>query len=157
MSSNRIMGTQSRLDIVPCDLSEAMVFVKENHRHHKPPQGGKFALAIADDTEKIRGVAIIGRPVARSLDNGWTLEVTRVATDGCENACSALYGASWRAAKSLGYRRLVTYTLDTESGISLKAAGWKIVGEVKGRSWNCESRPRIDKHPLQGKFRWEAS
>lgn len=148
------MGTQQRLTIIPCDLAEAMVFVKQLHRHHRPPQGGKFALAVADESEMIRGVAIVGRPVARNADDSWTLEVTRVATDGCENACSALYGASWRATKALGYRRLITYTLDTEPGVSLRAAGWRIVGETRGGSWSCESRPRIDKHPLQGKFKW---
>jgi hypothetical protein len=148
--------TRSKLTIVPCDLSEAIAFVKQHHRHHRPPQGGKFAIAVADEAEVIRGVAIVGRPVARMSDDGWTLEVTRVATDGCPNACSALYGASWRAVKALGYRKLITYTLDTEPGDSLKGAGWKIVSEVKGRSWSCKSRPRIDKHPTQGKFRWEA-
>lgn len=148
---------QSKLTIIPCDLAEAIVFVKQHHRHHKPPQGGKFAIAVMDEAETVRGVAIVGRPVARMLDNGWTLEVTRVATDECENACSALYGAAWRATKALGYRKLITYTLNTESGVSLTAAGWKIVGETTGGSWSCQSRPRIDKHPLQGKFRWEAS
>lgn len=148
---------QSKLIIVPCDLDEAKFFVKQHHRHHEPPQGAKFAIAVADETETIRGVAIVGRPVCKALDNGWTLEVTRTATDGCDNACSALYGASWRATKSLGYRKCITYTGKDESGISLVAAGWKIVGETKGGSWSCKSRPRIDKHPLQEKFRWEAS
>lgn len=100
---------------------------------------------------------MIGRPVARALDDGLTLEVNRVATDGAKNACSALYGAAWRAARALGYRRLVTYTLATEPGTSLDAAGWKVVGQVTGRSWSCPSRPRDDKHPTTNKVRWEVA
>jgi hypothetical protein len=147
---------QSKLIVVPCHLDEAKAFVKRHHRHHKPPLGGRFALAVADEAEVIRGVAIVGRPVARMSDNGWTLEVTRVATDGCENACSALYGACWRATKALGYRRLITYVLDTEPGVSLRAAGWRLIGHSTGGSWSRTARPRIDTHPLQGKFCWEA-
>lgn len=103
----------------------------------------------------MRGVVMVGRPVARGLDDGLCLEVTRLATDGCPNACSALYAASWRACRALGYRRLITYILDIEPGTSLAAAGWKCVGEVRGRSWSCVSRPRVDKSPLQGKLRFE--
>lgn len=145
-----------RLTVIPCDLDEAKAFIARHHRHHVPPVSHKFSLAVADGAGEIRGVATVGRPVARGLDDGLTLEVTRVATDGCPNACSALYGASRRATFALGYRRLLTYTLDSEPGTSLLAAGWKIVGEVKGRSWDCPSRPRVDKYPTQGKLRWEA-
>jgi hypothetical protein len=144
-----------RLKIITCKFDEANAFVKRHHRHHGKVVGHKFSLAVVDERDLVRGVAIVGRPVARGADDGMTLEVTRVATDGCPNACSALYGASWRAAKALGYRRLITYTLDTEPGTSLIAAGWKVVAEVKGRSWDCPSRPRVDKHPTRGKFRWE--
>ena len=142
------------LEVVPISLAEACEFVSIYHRHHGPPQGHKFSLAVADETG-VRGVVIVGRPVARARDDGWTLEVTRVCTDGARNACSMLYAASWRAARALGYRRVGTYTLDSESGISLRAAGWRVVGEVRGRSWSCLSRPRIDTHPLQGKLLWE--
>ena len=148
--------TQTRLHIVPVPLDQANAFVKRHHRHHQPVVGHKFSIAVADEAGEIRGVAIVGRPVARRSDDGWTLEVNRVATDGCENACSALYGGAWRAAKALGYRRLVTFTLTTEPGTSLRAAGWKVIGETPGRSWNVKSRPRVDKHPLQGRFLWEA-
>jgi hypothetical protein len=148
---------RSKLAIVPCELDEANAFVKRHHRHHGKVIGHKFSLAVVDESETIRGVAIVGRPVGRLLDDRLTLEVNRVATDGCPNACSALYGAAWRATKALGYRRLITYTFDTEPGDSLRGAGWKIVAEVHGRSWSCPSRPRVDKHPLQGKFRWEPS
>jgi hypothetical protein len=98
------------LELCPITLAEANAFVGALHRHHKPVVGHKFSIAVTDG-EKIRGVAIIGRPVARLLDNGTTLEVNRVCTDGARNACSMLYGAAWRAAKALGYKRLITYTL----------------------------------------------
>jgi hypothetical protein len=84
------------------------------------------------------------------------LEVLRVATDGTANACSMLYGAAWRAARALGWRKLITYTLVSEPGTSLRAAGWRVVGVVRGRSWDCASRPRVDRHPTLDKQRWEA-
>lgn len=144
------------LAIEPCDLAEANAFVSQHHRHHRPVPGHKFSLAVADTTGTVRGVAIVGRPVARYLDDGRTLEVVRVATDGCANACSALYGAARRAAFALGYRKLGTYILASEPGVSLRAAGWRLVGEVTGRSWDTPSRPRVDRQPLQDKLRYEA-
>jgi hypothetical protein len=147
--------SQSRLTIIPCELAEAKEFIRLYHRHHIPPIGHKFSLAVTDENGVIRGVVTVGRPVARFLDNGWTLEVNRLATDGCENACSALYGAAWRAAKALGYRRLITYILNTEPGTSLKAVGWKCLGERGGGDWSCKSRPRVNKHPMQPKLLWE--
>lgn len=146
-----------RLHVCPLPLDEANAFVAQHHRHHQPVVGHKFSIGVADDEGTVRGVAIIGRPVARSLDDGLTLEVTRVATDGTPNACSALYAAAWRAAKAMGYRQIGTYTLDTEPGTSLRAAGWHVVHAVTGRSWDCPSRPRVDKHPTQGKLRREAA
>ena len=102
----------SDLTVIPCERDEAKAFIREHHRHHSvPPVSHKFSLAIVDNAGTIRGVAMIGRPVARALDDGWTLEVTRVATDGAKNACSALYGAARRATFALGYTKLVTYTL----------------------------------------------
>lgn len=148
---------RSRLVVIPCELSEANAFVRQHHRHHQPVPGHKFSLAVVDDTQTVRGVAIVGRPVARMTDDGWTLEVNRVATDGCPNACSALYGATRRATFALGYRRLVTYTLASEPGSSLRGAGWKLIGEAGGGSWSVPSRPRVDKHPLQTKLRWEVT
>lgn len=147
---------QKKLEIVPISFAEAAEFIRRHHRHHLPPQGHKFSVAVSDGKE-IVGVATVGRPVARHLDDGWTLEVTRVATNGTPNACSALYAAAWRAARALGYRRLVTYILDTETGTSLKAAGWKCVGQAGGMSWNRRSRPRVDHYPLQMKLRFEIS
>jgi len=145
----------ARLRIVPCDLAEAKAFIRQHHRHHGAPVGHKFSLAVATQDEVIRGVAVVGRPVSRHLDTGFTAEVTRLATDGTKNACSALYAAAWRTARQMGYTRLVTYILDTEPGTSLKAAGWRCVGKAGGGSWSCESRPRVDKHPLQQKLRFE--
>ena len=142
------------LELVPITISDAKEFVARVHRHHKPPQGGLFAIACAADG-KITGVAIIGRPVARMLDDGWTAEVTRLATDGSRNACSMLYGAAWRACRALGYRKLVTYILSSESGGSLKASGWKCVGECGGGKWSNSQRQRSDDHPLGKKTRYE--
>lgn len=104
----------------------------------------------------MRGVAVVGRPVARMLDDRWTAEVNRLCTDGTPNACSLLYAASWRAAKALGFRRLLTYILDEEPGVTLKAAGWRLTHHTDGGSWSRPSRPRDDKHPLNPKQRWEA-
>jgi hypothetical protein len=142
--------------IVPLTLAEANVLVKRWHRHHQPVPGHKFSLGFVSDGE-VHGCAIVGRPVSRMLDDGDTLEVNRVATDGTRNACSALYGAARRATFALGYRRLVTYTLPEEGGASLRGAGFKLIGEAGGGSWSCESRPRVDKHPLQTTLRWEST
>lgn len=144
-----------RLDLSPIPLAEASAFIVAHHRHHVPPVGHKFSLA-ATVADRVVGVVVVGRPVARRTDDGWTLEVTRLCTDGHANACSFLYGAAWRATKALGYRRLVTFTLPEEGGASLRAAGWRVVGETPGRSWSVPSRPRVDKHPLQGRLKWEA-
>jgi hypothetical protein len=137
-------------------LGEARAFVDARHRHHQAPVGGLFAIGAMRASE-IVGVAIIGRPVARELADDFTAEVTRLCTDGTRNACSLLYGAAWRACRAMGYRKLVTYTLASEPGESLRGAGWRVVAEVRGRSWSCSSRPRVDKHPLQAKLRWEVT
>lgn len=146
------------LQITPISLEEANGFVELHHRHHKPVPGAKFCVAVSDDEQKVRGVAIVGRPVARMSDDGWTLEVNRCCTDGVKNGCSALYAASWKAARALGYRKLITYTLPEEGGASLRGAGWRLVGKRGGGNWNCQSRPRIDTAvELRGqKLLWEA-
>lgn len=143
-----------KLSLQPISYEEACIFISEHHSHHLPPQGWKFGIAC-NDGDKIVGVITVGRPVARGLDDGWTLEITRCCTDKTKNVASKLYGAAWRAVKAMGYRKLVTYTLESETGTSLTAAGYKIVTQTDGGSWNCQSRPRIDKHPLQRKLRWE--
>lgn len=148
-----------RLHLVPVSLRTANAFVQEHHRHHRPVQGAKFALAVAPGHgDCICGVAIVGRPVARHLDDGWTLEVTRLCTNGAFNACSKLYGAAWQAARALGYTRLITYTLPEEGGASLRATGWRLVGTRGGGAWSRPSRPRADTpENLRGpKCLWEA-
>ncbi len=145
------------LDLTPITLAEANAFVAENHRHLKPVVGHKFSIGLHDG-EKVRGVVIVGRPVARNNDNGWTLEVNRCCTDGVKNGCSMLYGAAWRSAKALGYRRLITYTLPEEGGASLRASNWRLIGERGGGTWSRPNngRPRVDLHPTQAKLLWEA-
>nr|DAF77190.1 MAG TPA: hypothetical protein [Caudoviricetes sp.] len=154
------------LSIVPISFAEACAFVAAHHRHHGAPAGCKFCVAVADpysiasyaaQEPQVCGVAIVGRPVARALDDGWTLEVNRLCTDGTPNACSMLYASAWRAARALGYRKLITYTLPEEGGASLRAAGWRLIGAAGGGTWHCPSRPRVDTHPTQQKLRWEAS
>ena len=138
----------------PISMVAAREFIARTHRHHKPPLSGLFAVGCADENGLV-GVAIIGRPVARLNQDGWTAEVTRLATDGTRNTCSMLYGAAWRACRALGYRRLITYTLASENGGSLRASGWREIGRVTGRSWSTPSRPRTDNHPTEDKVRWE--
>jgi len=143
------------LEIIPMVLLEANAFVKQYHRHHKPVPGAKFCIGLSDG-ESVRGVAIIGRPVARNADDGWTLEVNRCCTDGVKNGCSMLYGAAWKATRALGYRKLITYTIPEEGGASLRGAGWKCLGLAGGGNWNTKSRPRVDTDIQQMKFKWEA-
>lgn len=132
------------LQLVPVTFDEACRFVAMWHRHHMPPVGHKFSVGVADD-DKLVGVAIVGRPVARHYDDGRTLEVNRTATDGTPNANSMLYGAAQRASWALGYRRLITYTQAGETGSSLRAAGWKTVAQRPPRTgWTTPSRPRDD-------------
>jgi hypothetical protein len=129
--------------VVPVKFRDACAFVEAWHRHNRPPQGMVFCLGAADDADVLVGVVIAGRPVARRLDDGLTLEVTRTCTDGTRNANSLLYGAAWRAAKALGYHRLITYTQADETGASLHAAGWRVLGERRPlRGWDVPSRPR---------------
>lgn len=142
------------LKIIPIFQDEAFAFIEQYHRHHKKPVGSVFQIAVSDG-DKIVGVAIVGRPNSRVTQDGFTLEVTRLCTDGTRNACSMLYSACWRVTRELGYRKLITYILNTEPGTSLKAAGWKLVGERGGGSWTTKSRPRVDKHPLQKKLLFE--
>lgn len=142
----------------PISLREANAWVEENHRHHGPARGHKFSISVRDESDEIKGVAIAGRPVARMLDDGAHLEVLRVCTDGTPNACSMLYGAVRRAAIAMGYlpQNILTYTLASESGGSLRASGWVRDAEVAGQSWDRPSRGRIDKHPTEDKVRWIA-
>jgi len=148
-----------KLQPTPIALREANEFVRNFHRHNKPTQGGKFAIGALYDDELV-GVAIVGRPVSATLDDGWTAEVTRVCVrdHAPRNACSFLYGRCWRIWQQMGGKRMVTYTLQTESGASLKGAGWQVMGEVKPHDrWTPKGGNR-DWQPIYGqlKFRWEA-
>lgn len=144
------------LELVPITRDEAVAFVVRHHRTHaKRPVGWRFGVGAARDGEII-GVAMVSNPKARMLNDGWTVEVSRVCVlEGHPNACSLLYGACWRAARALGFRRLITYTLPSEGGASLRGAGWTLIGEAGGGSWSRRERPRIDEHPTQIKLRWE--
>lgn len=147
------------LELHPITFKEAATFVDINHRHHPAPVGHKFSIAVADGNQVV-GVVMVGRPVARHFDDGLTLEVNRSCVkDGHKNANSMLYGAAWRASKALGYRRLITYTLTSESGSSLRAAGFKVVAERSRRpGWNTPSRPRVDTTDYQvQRTLWEIS
>lgn len=142
------------LEICPISFREACDYIVAHHRHHRPPQGHKFSIS-AYDGSRLCGIAVSGRPVARKLDDGRTIEVTRLCTDGTKNACSMLYAASRRAALAMGYRRGLTYILESETGGSLLAAGWSKGPESSGGSWSRASRRRDDKHPLESKRRWQ--
>lgn len=130
------------LTVVPVKFRDAAAFVESHHRHHRAPAGDIFRLGVAEDGVLV-GVAMVGRPVARLLDDGATVEVLRTVTDGTQNANSMLYGACWRAAKALGYTRMITYTQTGESGASLHAAGWRVIAERPPHAgWDRPSRRR---------------
>jgi hypothetical protein len=149
-----LAGHVTTLRAHPITRAAARAWIDTTHRHLKAPAGDVIRVALVDDTGTIRCVAMAGRPVARGLDDGLTLEVTRVASDGAPNACSMAYGALRRAAVALGYRRIVTYSTEEEGGASLRAAGWTVDGTVKGRQWSCASRPRGASCFDVDKIRW---
>lgn len=145
------------LFIRPISLREANLWVSQFHRHNKRTNrgGGKCAISAVNKDNKTVGVAILGRPIARLNDDNRTLEITRVVTDGTKNANSFLYAACWRVAQALGYSKVLTYTLKTESGSSLKALGW-IQSEVHGHGWSWKDRLRkAQKISTQDKYKWE--
>ena len=152
------------LTVRPLTVKAACLHVAKNHRHNRAPKGGLFAAAVYDG-ERLAGVAICARPIARMLDDGRTVEITRVCTDGTRNACSKLYGALCRAAAAIGYERAVTYTLAEEPGDSLRAAGFEVVAELAARpSWSSPGakRQRVqtdlfgdETRPPGEKLRWE--
>ena len=153
-----MVAETKKLQPIPITLREANNFVEQYHRHSKRTtrDGGKFAIGATTGEEMV-GIAIVGRPVARLLDDGYTAEITRVCAreESPKNACSFLYGRCWRIWQQMGGKRMVTYTLQTESGSSLRGAGWKIVGETNKGSWDRKGRER-DWQPIYGqlKFRW---
>lgn len=140
--------------VAPCSIKAANTYVAEHHRHHKPVHGALWAVRCVDDNGNTVGVAIVGRPVSRMLDDGHTAEIVRVATNGERNACSLLYGACRRAAKALGYASIVTYILDSEPGDSLRGAGFLNEGLAGGGDWSRPSRKRTTEAPRVKKQRW---
>lgn len=141
--------------LVPVTYKEACEFISAWHRHHAPPPGHKFSIGVAVG-EALVGVAMVGRPIARHLDNGMTLEVNRTCTDSTLNANSMLYGAAARATFALGYRRLITYTQSGESGASLRAANWTVVAERPASpGWSRPSRPRSNDSGYVQRTLWE--
>jgi hypothetical protein len=145
-------------ELFPVTFKEARAFVRENHRHNAVPQGHKFSIGLKSDGELI-GVVICGRPIARAHDDGYTAEITRCCVlENQPNANSKLYAAALRAAKAMGYTKAITYTLPSESGVSLKAAGFKSDGMTapSPNGWNVPGRPRAmpGKYPVGGKLRW---
>ena len=153
----------SKIIAVPVRQRDAFDFVSSFHRHNKAPRGSLFQIGASNDNRLV-GVAIVGRPVARALDNGETAEVIRlcVLDDAPKGTCSFLYGACWRAARELGWRKLITYTLTCEGGASLRGAGWRVVAELaprkEGQAWAGPDRSR-EWQPVFGqqKLRWEAT
>lgn len=153
------MNIDDGLRVVPVRHTDANAFVARHHRHHRPTVGAIFCVGVADSV--LRGVAIVGRPVARKLDDGETVEVNRVATDGTRNACSMLLGACRRIARAMGYRTVITYTLPSEGGASLRAAGYTLDGAAGGPSKRWANRPgrsvvALDGDMVNGKWRWVA-
>ena len=149
---------------VPIELKEANAYVDKYHRHHKSVARDKFRVACEENGE-ICGVIQVGRPVSRMMDDGMTLEVVRCCTNGKPNVASFLYSRAARIAKEMGYKRIITYILDTEHGSSLKASGWELDKDAcGGGSWSRPSRPREvsqitifgqeEKYPIGLKQRW---
>lgn len=141
------------MQIVPITLKAANAFVTEHHRHHKKCTGCKFCLGLQNQVGDLIGVAICGRPVSRYYDDGLTLEINRLCTIGEPNACSRLYGACIRVAKNMGYRKVITYTLESEDGASLKASNFRYDGIAGGKQWTG-SRSRDNGVPQEMKKRW---
>ena len=143
------------MEAVPLHLREANEFVAQHHQHNLPTVGCKFAVGAAVDG-KLVGVAIAGRPVARRLDDGKTLEVLRVCTDGTPNACSFLYSRCAKIARLMGYGKVITYTLESEGGASLRAVGAKPTGTLQSHEWSNPARPRKSQKVYhEPKYRWE--
>lgn len=138
---------------VPLELKESNAFVTEHHRHHDPVHRDKFRVGCSYNGTLV-GVANVGRPVARALADGKTLEVLRLCTTGEKDVCSFLYSRCARIAKEMGYSKIITYILETESGTSLKASGWHKEADIKGHTWNTPSRPRATTAPTCDKQRW---
>lgn len=139
--------------IKPITFKEASEYVNLHHRHHRATIGCKFCIGVIDDAGQLHGVAVCGRPVSRYLDDGFTLEINRVCTDGARNACSMLYGACCRIAKDMGYHKVITYTLESENGASLKASNFVYEGIAGGTHWTG-ARNKGQDIPHEMKKKW---
>jgi hypothetical protein len=135
------------LELRPIGTREASAVVKRLHRHLPRVVGGLFAVSVFDNDELV-GVGVASRPKARFLQDGFTVEISRVATDGHRNACSKIYGALCRACAAIGVRRVVTFTRTDEPGTSLRAAGFTEAGLTREQSWDRPQRHRFGE-PLQ--------
>ena len=140
--------------VAPITIRKASEYININHRHHNATVGCKFCISVIEEDGQIHGVAVCGRPVSRKLDDGFTLEINRVCTDGTKNACSMLYGACCRIAKAMGYRKVITYTLQSENGSSLKASNFICRGQAGGTHWTGVRNKGQD-IPNEMKNRWE--
>jgi len=146
------------MKIIPLRMSQANEFISKYHRHNKPVdhRAHRFSIGLVDDSGKLIGVAIAGQPIAQKNDDGFTLEVLRVCVlDGYPNANSMLYGRVKRIGMLMGYRRIITYTLESESGASLRAIGAKPT-RIRTYTWSRPARPRDDQEVTYlPKLRWE--
>lgn len=152
---------QDVLLAIPLNLGQANGLVARWHRHHRPAIGHRFSIGAITKDGRLVGAAIVGRPLAKTYDQNMVAEVTRLVTDGTPNACSFLYGRSARAAQAMGFTRIQTYTLDSEPGTSLRAAGWTCEGEAGGGCWRVDHRdgqiPLFERgaaYPTSTKLRW---
>lgn len=146
-----------RIKPVPLTLKQLNAFVSEHHRHHKPVQGHRFSLGALNTDGTLVGACSVGRPVARGCDPYTTAEVTRLVTDGSSNVCSFLYGACARICKEMGFKKIQTYILQEEPGVSLKASGWVFEGDTAGGDWNHSAAykgKRRNDQPQGPKQRW---
>lgn len=144
--------------IAPCELREAAEFIRQHHRHHRPPQGHRWSLKAINGDGQTVGIAVVGRPVGRHQQDGETVEITRLCTDGTPNAVSFLVGAVKRVARAMGFKRLISYTLESENGASWRASGMTQTGTTAGGAWSGtygDGKCRANVHPLEPKRRWE--
>lgn len=143
-----------KMTIIPINLKTANDYVTEHHRHHKAVRGCKFCIGLKTDDDKLCGVAICGRPVSRHLDDGLTLEINRLCTDGTYNACSKLYSACVKSARAMGYKMVITYILQSENGASLKASNFRCAGVAGGKIWTGKRSGRDNGVPQELKLKY---
>lgn len=152
------MDGQMKIAVVPVTVPVANRYIVSLHRHHAPLPGGFAWFCIAAVAAGYcRGVAICGRPTNRNNDNGQTVELLRLASDGTPNVASALLGACARTAKAMGAARIITYTLEPESGSSLRGAGWAREADGIRTFWqtgHTRSRAVQREHMQVCKVRW---